>query len=368
MNEILSQISRSGTSIWLDDLSRERMVSGGKSRFLPDLISQEFVVGVTTNPAIFSAAITQSSLYSSDISRLASKGKTSEEIITELTTSDVAQACDYFAETYERTSGVDGRVSIEVDPRYARDTKSTIEQARSLWASIGKPNLLIKVPATAEGLPAIRTLISEGISVNVTIIFSVKRYEEVVDAFLGGLEDRIAKNSSITGIHSVASFFVSRVDTEIDARLRSAGHSTELQGRAALANARLAYQHFLSVKNSARWKNLESKGGSLQRPLWASTGVKDPAYPSDLYVTELVAPDTVNTMPESTLIAVRESGNFMGESITQHFDSSRAFLSSLMDMGIDIEEVADKLENEGIDKFIKPWLQLIDAVELLRKK
>ena len=368
MSEILSLISKSGTSIWLDDLSRERMVKGGKSRFLPDLIAQEFVVGVTTNPAIFSAAITNSTLYSDDIAALALKGNGAEEIIAELTTSDVARACDYFNDVYQRSEGVDGRVSIEVDPRLARDTQGTIAQARLLWKKISKPNLLIKVPATIEGLPAIRTLISEGISVNVTIIFSVARYRDVLDAFLSGLEDRASNNLPISNIHSVASFFVSRVDTEIDARLRSAGISKELEGRAAIANARLAYEHFLTVKNSQRWKNLEGSGAAIQRPLWASTGVKDPAYPQDLYVSELVAPLTVNTMPETTLIAVRDSGNFHGDSISSHFDSARSVLDSLLGIGIDIDEVAAKLENEGIDKFIKPWLQLIAAVETLCKK
>ena len=262
---------------------------------------------------------------------------------------------------YEASHGVDGRVSIEVDPRFARDTSSTLTQARELWRIVDRPNLLIKVPATVEGLPAIRTLIAEGISVNVTIIFSVTRYQAVLDSFITGLEERRAAGMSLDGIHSVASFFISRVDTEIDPRLKANGKS-ELLGRAALANARLAYQHFLSVKDSLRWKDLESSGASIQRPLWASTGVKDPNYSPTKYVTELVAAHTVNTMPEATLNAVRDSMSGASDTITPFFAEAQNTIDELADIGIDMNVVAVKLENEGIDKFIKPWLQLIEIV------
>ena len=361
MTQTLAEISAAGTSIWLDDLSRERMVPHGKARSLADLIANEYVVGVTTNPAIFSASISGSDLYRDEIDALSQSGADAEAIITALTTSDVRRACDLFMPVYEASHGVDGRVSIEVDPRFARDTSSTLIQARELWRIVDRPNLLIKVPATVEGLPAIRTLIAEGVSVNVTIIFSVARYQAVLDSFITGLEDRRAAGMKLDGIHSVASFFISRVDTEIDPRLKSNGKS-ELLGQAALANARLAYQHFLSVKDSLRWKDLESLGASIQRPLWASTGVKDPNYSPTKYVTELVASHTVNTMPESTLNAVRDSISGVSDSITPFFSQAQNTIDELAAIGIDMDEVAVKLENEGIDKFIKPWLQLIEIV------
>jgi len=352
MSTTLKAVSEAGTSIWLDDLSRERMIPDGKSRNLAKLIAEEYVVGVTTNPAIFSASISQSSLYSDDLKSLASQGHSAESIITELTTADVAQACDLFLPTYEKSAGVDGRVSIEVDPRLARDTATTISQARELWNKVNRPNVLIKVPATIEGLPAIQRLIADGISA-------------VLDAFIAGLEERHSKGLSVANIHSVASFFVSRVDTEIDARLKS--HSNQdaisLLGKAAIANARLAYQHFESVLASTRWKKLESAGAAIQRPLWASTGVKDPAYDPTQYVIDLVAPLTVNTMPEPTLIAVRDQGTFKGNTVVGNYVDSHDVIAQLAAIGIDIDEVATKLENEGIDKFIKPWLDLISAVE-----
>lgn len=365
MHKILQQITEAGTSIWLDDLSRERLVIDGKSRNLDGLIKQESVLGVTTNPAIFSSAIANSSLYAADIANLARKGLGAEEIINELTTADVAQACDLFLPTYERTYGIDGRVSIEVDPRLARDTAGTIKQAKELWEKVSRNNVLIKVPATVEGIPAIRTLISDGISVNVTIIFSVPRYVEVLEAFISGLEERIAKNLPVSGIHSVASFFVSRVDTDIDPKLKSHSDPAALNllGKAAVANARLAYQHFETVLNSPRWQRLAAAGAQIQRPLWASTGVKDPAYDPTLYVLELIAPLTVNTMPEPTLIAVRDMGNFRGDTITGRYQDAADVINQVSKFSINIEEVAERLEEEGIEKFIKPWLQLIATVE-----
>lgn len=370
MSEVLREISEAGTSIWLDDLSRERMIDGGKSRHLSELISNDHVVGVTTNPAIFSASISKSSLYSNDLKKLASLGHNPESIITELTTADVIQACDIFAPVFERTHGIDGRISIEVDPRLARDTAGTLAQARELWTKVARPNVLIKVPATIEGLPAIQRLTAEGISVNVTIIFSVARYQAVLDAFITGLEERVAQGLDISKIHSVASFFVSRVDTEIDPRLKSHSNpsATTLLGKAAIANAKLAYQHFEEVLSSSRWKSLEKSGGKIQRPLWASTGVKDPAYDPTMYVVDLVAPLTVNTMPEPTLNAVRESGVFRGATASLNYESAAQIIDELNLLGIDISEVAEKLEVEGIDKFIKPWLELIEAVEVAARQ
>ena len=369
MSKTLAQISQAGTSIWLDDLSRERMIDNGKSRSLKSLIAEESVVGVTTNPAIFSSSISQSSLYSDDLKALAAKGYSAEQIITELTCSDVAKACDLFREVFLASGGVDGRVSIEVDPRFARDTKKTISQALDLWKKIDRPNLLIKVPATIEGLPAIQTLISEGISVNVTIIFSTKRYEQVLDAFIKGLEDRASKSLPLSDIHSVASFFISRVDTEIDPRLKASAskEALDLLGKSAIANAHLAYQHFEKVLHSDRWQVLAKLGGNIQRPLWASTGVKDPNYDPTQYVMELVAPFCVNTMPEQTLNAVKAQGEFKGNTISGKYLDASGVINQLASIGIDIEEVAEKLEVEGIDKFIKPWLELIANVEAASK-
>jgi len=358
----LSKISDAGVSIWLDDLSRERLVTGGRARHLSDLISKSHVVGVTTNPAIFSSAISGSALYREDIIRFRKAGLDTEAIITELTCSDVKNACELFRKTYEMSEGVDGRVSIEVDPRFARDTASTVKQARALWNKVDMPNLLIKVPATKEGLPAISQLIGEGISVNVTIIFSVSRYKEVLESFISGLTDRATSGLPTSGIHSVASFFVSRVDTEIDPQLKALKLEAML-GKSAIANARLAYQHFSDIRNSPIWNELERNGAALQRPLWASTGVKDPNYDPAMYVNELIAPHTVNTMPEATLEAAAASQNFKGNSITSNYVESEEILSNLGKVGIDMEKVADKLEEEGIDKFIKPWLSLISAVE-----
>ena len=358
---MLSEISNAGVSIWLDDLSRERMVKGGKSSYLPDLIATKHVVGVTTNPAIFSNAISTSQLYQQDIIKMRNQGMEVEDIITELTCSDVKDACDIFLDTFEKTNGIDGRVSIEVDPRYARDTEKTVAQARDLWKRIGAPNLLIKVPATKEGLPAIRELIAAGISVNVTIIFSVSRYREVLEAYQSGIADRANSGNKSSDTHSVASFFVSRVDTEIDARLKGIGR-LDLLGKAALANARLAYKEFIEVKASSNWKKLAATGAYLQRPLWASTGVKEPSYDPAMYVTELIASETVNTMPESTLIAASKTANFNGDTITGNFDSSKKIIDDLGGLGINIEEVAKKLEEEGIEKFVKPWLDLISVV------
>lgn len=362
----LDRLSEAGVSIWLDDLSRERMIKGGKASYLPELIERDSVVGVTTNPAIFSAAIANSELYKRDIETLYHQGLNAEEIITELTTADVREACKLFLPVFEKSNGIDGRVSIEVDPRLARDTEGTIKQAKELWELVGAANVLIKVPATIEGLPAIRTLTSEGISVNVTIIFSVPRYKAVLEAFIAGLEDRMAKGLPIKEIHSVASFFVSRVDTEIDGRIKETEFNS-LRGLAALANARLAYEHFLQIESSERWQRISRAGGNIQRPLWASTGVKDPSYEPTMYVLELVAEQTVNTMPESTLIAVRSSAKFEGDTISGKFEESRNILSRLSQIGIEINEVAEKLEHEGIEKFIKPWNELIKVVEQAKR-
>ena len=358
MNSNLQAVSESGVSIWLDDLSRDRLQSGS----LANLIADSSVVGVTTNPSIFSAAIKASSLYREDILTLKAAGNSVIDIVTALTTADVKEACDLFQATYNESHQVDGRVSIEVDPFLAHDTESTIAQGKNLWELINRPNLLIKVPATLEGLPAITELTASGISVNVTLIFSVERYEKVIDAYFTGLEKRLAAGESISKIHSVASFFVSRIDTEIDKRLDAIAPHSPLRGQAAIANADLAYECFLDSIQSQRWKELETKGGNLQRPLWASTGVKDKQYDPTRYVIELVASNCVNTMPEGTLNEVRAHGVVRGDTITSAIPAAHEHFTSLKASGIDFVDVVTVLENDGVKKFADAWQELLDNV------
>jgi transaldolase len=305
------EVSAAGTSIWLDDLSRAKITSNDPHA-LPARIKDSAVVGVTTNPSIFSAAISGAAEYAADIASM--KGSSVDEVVKKLTTDDVRQACDLFTSIYQSTGGVDGRVSIEVDPRLAHDTEGTIAAGKELWSIIDRPNLMIKVPATIEGLPAITALIAAGISVNVTLIFSVKRYGQVIEAYMKGIEQCEVPST----VHSVASFFISRIDSSIDALLKKNGseEATALLGKAAIANAHLAYQLFEEKFASERWSGLTAKGANKQRPLWASTGVKDPAYPDTRYVIELIAPNTVNTMPQSTLDAVIDHGIVRGNTIS----------------------------------------------------
>ena len=354
MLNTLAQISEAGVAVWLDDLSRERLKNGSLAR----LIAEDSVVGVTTNPSIFGSAISQSDLYRSDI--LQNRDKSIEEIITKLTTDDVREACDLFHNTFKASKEIDGRVSLEVDPRFARDALATIKQGKQLWEIVDRKNLLIKVPATVEGLPAVTELIAQGISVNITLIFSIERYKKVLDAFATGLEKRINASQDIGSIHSVASFFVSRIDTEIDKQL---GDKSELKGLAAIANAVMAYEVFLEFEKSSRWQKLLSHGGNLQRPLWASTGVKDPSYDQTRYVMSLVAPNTINTMPEATLNAVKMSGVFSGDTITPSIKSAKVNLAKIAMAGIDIAKVTDTLEIEGIAKFEAAWLDLMSSVK-----
>ena len=354
----LQNLSHAGVSIWLDDLSRDRLQSGS----LAKLIEGSSVVGVTTNPSIFSAAIKGSALYKDDILAFRAVGKNTEAIVTELTTQDVKNACDLFLPVFKSTSGVDGRVSIEVDPFFAHETQKTITQGKELWNIVNRPNLLIKVPATLEGLPAIEELTAHGISVNVTLIFSVERYEKVMDAYIRGLERRVAADEQISEIHSVASFFVSRIDGEIDKRLDAKGPNSPLRGKIAVANAHLAYEAFLKVTSSDRWKKLSTVGAKLQRPLWASTGVKDKAYESTRYVIELVAKDCVNTMPEGTLNEVREHGVVRGDTVSSNFKLAADLFAALSAAGIDFDDVVSFLEKDGVKKFADAWQELLDNV------
>ena len=357
------EVAAAGTSIWLDDLSRAK-ITAADAHALPARIKNSGVVGVTTNPSIFSAAISGAAEYAADIATL--KNATVDEVVKKLTTDDVRQACDLFTAIYESSKGVDGRVSIEVDPRLAHDTEGTISAGKELWAIIDRPNLMIKVPATLEGLPAITALIAAGISVNVTLIFSVKRYGQVIEAFMKGIE----QCEDPSGVHSVASFFISRIDSSVDALLKKDGspEATALLGKAAIANAHLAYQLFEEKFASDRWSTLAAKGARKQRPLWASTGVKDPAYPDTRYVIELIAPDTVNTMPQSTLDAVIDHGVVRGNTISAHYAEAVEVLRALSGIGISLDQVTTELEIDGVKKFAQAWEELLENVKAAQKQ
>lgn len=352
----LKTLTTNGVSIWLDDLSRERIETGN----LAALIESHSIRGVTTNPTIFAAALKGSS-YAKAISVEAAKGSTASEAIAHITSEDVANACDIFKAVYDQSEGVDGRVSIEVEPGLAFDAQGTVTQALELFKLVGRENVMIKIPATKEGLAAITEVTAHGISVNVTLIFSTARYDEVIDAYFAGLERAFANGIDLSKIHSVASFFVSRVDTEVDKRLEALGRA-DLKSKAALANARLAYQLFLTRFESERWLQLQAKGARLQRPLMASTGVKDPSLPDTLYVTELVAENLVNTMPEKTLFATGDHGVIPQNSIVPNLANAKEFLTELAAVGVDFDDVTSLLEKEGVEKFIVSWGELVETV------
>lgn len=354
----VADVAKGGTSIWLDDLSRAK-ISGSDAHSLPSRIANSGVVGVTTNPSIFGAAIAGAVEYAADIEAM--KNDSVDDVVKKLTTDDVRAACDLFKEIYTSTKGVNGRVSIEVDPRLAHDTQATIAQGKELWSIIDRPNLMIKVPATIEGLPAITALIAAGISVNVTLIFSVKRYGAVIDAYISGVE--AATNPA--DVHSVASFFISRIDSSIDALLKKNGSesATSLLGKAAIANAHLAYQLFEEKFSSSRWLAQLDRGAFRQRPLWASTGVKDPAYDDTRYVVELIAPDTVNTMPQSTLDAVIDHGKVRGNTITSNYGAAVEVLKGLSALNISLDVVTTELEIDGVKKFAQAWDDLLASVK-----
>ncbi|WSW28082.1 transaldolase [Streptomyces sp. NBC_01003] len=356
----LKSLAGEGVSIWLDDLSRKRIESGN----LAELIENSHVVGVTTNPSIFQAAIGSGEGYEEQLADLATRGVTVDEAVRMMTTADVRAAADILRPVYDATQGRDGRVSIEVDPRLAHDTVATVAEAKQLSWLVDRPNVMIKIPATKAGLPAITEVIGLGISVNVTLIFSLDRYKAVMDAYLAGLEKAQAAGIDLAGIHSVASFFVSRVDAEIDKRLDQVGTDVaeSLKGRAALANARLAYEAYEEVFASERASKLEAAGANKQRPLWASTGVKDPAYKDTLYVDELVAPGTVNTMPEATLKATADHGVITGDTVTGGYEQARADLKAVDALGISYDEVVQQLEDEGVAKFDVAWNDLLGTV------
>ena len=360
MTSPTQELSDIGVSIWLDDLSRDRIQSGS----LESLIATRNVVGVTTNPTIFASALATGQTYGAQIAELAASGASVTDAVFAATTDDVAAACDIFRPVYDRTNGQDGRVSIEVEPTLAFNAQATIEQAKELFARVGRANVMIKIPATVEGLGAITAVLAQGISVNVTLIFSLERYAQVIDAYLAGLEQAHANGHNLADIHSVASFFVSRVDTEIDKRLAAIGtdDAVALKSKAGIANARLAYELFDQQFASSRAESLIAQGGNRQRPLWASTGVKDPALPDTLYVTELAVGDTVNTMPEKTLEATFSHAPVHGDAVRGTYDDARATLTAIEALGISIVEVTTLLEREGVDKFIVSWNELLDIV------
>jgi transaldolase len=360
MTDPLRELSDQGVAIWLDDLSRTRLAT----HTLADLVRDRYVVGVTTNPTIFQKAISDSELYDRQVQDLARRGVDVEEAIRMITTFDVRWGCDVLRPVYDATDGVDGRVSIEVDPRSAHEAEKTIAEARQLWWLVDRPNLFIKIPATKAGLPAIAQCLAEGISINVTLIFSLERYRAVMEAFLDGMERARAAGHDLSRLTSVASFFVSRVDTEIDKRLDKIGSADAkaLKGKAAIANARLAYQLYEEVVlGNERWAPLLEAGAHPQRPLWASTGVKDPAYDDTMYVVELVAPGIVNTMPEATLNAVADHGTIRGDTIHPFMTDAQKVLDDLASVGIDYDDVVKVLEDEGVEKFEASWGELLES-------
>jgi transaldolase len=358
----LVDLTTAGVSIWLDDLDRERIVSGDLAR----LIDDDEVRGVTTNPTIFAKALSgASSAYAGQVSELAASGASVGDAVRALTTTDVREACDIFSHLWRSSDGIDGRVSIEVDPRLARDTDGTVLQARLLHGMVDRGNVLIKIPATAEGLPAITEVLGSGISVNVTLIFSIERYAQVLDAWMSGLERAHAHGHDITAIDSVASFFVSRMDSEVDRRLAQVGtpEALGLRGQAGLASARLAWGVYEQAMASDRWRALTDLGARPQRPLWASTGVKDPAFPPTMYVMGLVVRGCVNTMPPATLEACAEFRGDVHDTVTGTQQASRAVWDTLTSLGINEPDVCQVLEDEGVEKFEASWDELLATVQ-----
>ncbi len=358
-NRNTAALSDLGVSLWLDDLSRSRMDTGN----LAELMETRAIVGVTTNPAIFQSAISGASEYDADLAQLKADGVSVDEALTKLTTDDVRTACDLFAQTYKSTQGRDGRVSIEVDPRLAHDEDKTVDQALALHGLVDRENVMIKIPATDEGLGAITRVVGEGISVNVTLIFSLARYRQVIDAYVAGLEKAAAAGRDLSVIHSVASFFVSRVDSEIDARLEKIGGAAlELCGKAGIANAQLAYAEFLNARENERMTALKAQGAHDQRPLWASTGVKNPEYPDTMYVDQLIGDNVVNTLPEKTLEAVADHARIGDRMSEADFAAAANVLEQIAQAGVDLDDVFAVLEREGVEKFEKAWAELTDTV------
>jgi transaldolase len=360
MSTPLTELSAAGVAVWLDDISRDRLRTGN----LADLVANRDVVGVTSNPTIFQKAIGAGELYDEQLRDLAVRGVDVGEAVRAITAADVRDACDVLRPAYDASGGVDGRVSLEVDPRLAHEAERTVAEARALWWLVDRPNLFVKIPATQDGLAAITETLAQGISVNVTLIFGLDRYDAVMDAFMTGVERALAAGRDVSDLASVASFFVSRVDTEVDARLEKIGteEAKALHGKAAIANARLAYERYEKAFASPRWAALAAKGAKPQRPLWASTSTKDPSLPDTIYVSELIAPGTVNTMPESTLQAFADHGTVSGETIRPGYDDARSVFAALAAVGVDLDDVIETLEAQGVRKFEDSWNQLLDTI------
>jgi transaldolase len=360
MTDRLGQLSAAGVAVWLDDLSRERLTSGG----LDKLRRESHVVGITSNPTIFAKALADADDYADQTRDLATWDAGAEEAARLITTYDVRWACDVMRPAYEASRGLDGRVSIEVDARLAFDCEKTIVEAKTLWWLVDRPNLFIKIPATRESLPAITATLAEGISVNVTLIFGLDRYEEVMEAFLAGMEQAKANGHDLSRMGSVASFFVSRVDTEVDKRLDKIGspEAQAMHGKAAIANAQLAYQRYERVFAGDRWQALADAGAYPQRPLWASTSTKNPEYRDVMYVEELVAPGTVNTMPEPTLHAFADHGEVRPDAVTSSYEKAKRVLDDLAQLGIDYDDVIATLEREGVEKFAASGKEMLDGI------
>jgi transaldolase len=361
MTDRLEELSAAGVSVWLDDISRERLVSGG----LDKLRTDQHVVGVTSNPTIFAKALADSEDYAEQTKDLALRGVSVEESARMITTYDVRWACDVMRPAYDSSAGVDGRVSIEVDPRLAFETEKSVAEAKQLWWLVNRDNLYIKIPATAAGVPAIASTLAEGISVNVTLVFSLQRYQEVMDAYMTGMEQALANGHDLSKMGSVASFFVSRVDTEVDKRLDKIGtpEAQAMHGKAAIANAQLAYELYEKVFASERWSKLADAGAHPQRPLWASTSTKNPAYRDVMYVEELVAPGVVNTMPEATVHAYADHGVTRPDAVTSSYAAAHKVLDDLAALGVDYDDVVDTLEREAVEKFDASWVELLGSVQ-----
>jgi transaldolase len=360
-NANLAELSAAGVSVWIDDISRGRLATGN----LKDLIAESSVAGVTSNPTIFATAISKGDDYDEQITDLAVRKVSVEEAARTITTYDIRWAADVLAPVFEATGGQDGRVSIEVDPRLAHDTRATIAEAEYLWWAVDRPNTMIKIPATEAGLPAITAAVGAGISVNVTLIFSLERYRGVMDAYMAGLEAAKEAGIDLSTIRSVASFFVSRVDSEIDKRLDAIGteEAAALKGKAAVANARLAYQEFEQAFATPRWEALAAAGAVPQRPLWASTSVKNPDYRDVMYVEDLIAPGTVNTMPEGTIRDFADHGEVRADTVRPFYADAAALMLQLERVGVEYDDVVKVLEDEGVDKFIVSWNQLLEQIE-----
>lgn len=358
MTNPLVSLGRLGQSPWYDYITRDLMRSGELAR----LIAEDGLLGMTSNPTIFEKAIAGSDLYDEEIRRQSGEGRPAAEIFETLAVTDVQAACDAFKTVYERTGGGDGLVSLEVSPTLAHDTRGTINEAERLWGAVGRANAMIKIPGTLEGLPAISHCLAAGINVNVTLLFSVERYQQVIDAFMAGLERRVAQNAPIDRVQSVASFFVSRLDGKVDAQLDASGQAPALRSKAAIANACAAYAAFETSIASPRWKSLLTRGARVQRPLWASTSTKDPKLPDVYYVEALIAEHTVNTLPPATFSAYRDHGKPQLR-IRDGVAAAAAQLQGLAEAGIDLAAVTSQLEKEGVASFAASFASLLAVIE-----